>query len=150
MLTITEQISRSVEAVFSGVTLGNGIGLRQANGLDDYASPSALAELRASDEKEDWRRISVAALNRNYCGLSYFDAEGMRFHLPAFLIADLNGSYRFDMTITLMDIDDHKARQFALLDQPQRSAVNAFLQYRADQDPVARAGILHALESYWT
>ena len=53
-----------IQDAFAGVKLGNGVGLMQAQGLDDYADSATCASYRASDEKDDWRRISPEALNR--------------------------------------------------------------------------------------
>jgi hypothetical protein len=80
-----------VRSAFQGVTLGKGVGLRQGQGLDDYADERSLATYRAQDEKLDWSAIPVADLDQCYSSLSFFDADGMRFHLPAYLVADLEG-----------------------------------------------------------
>ena len=69
-------VAETYEA-FSGVTLGSGIGLLEANGLDDYASEQKLAEYRSNDEKLDWKSIPLKRLNRYSSSLSFFDAEGM-------------------------------------------------------------------------
>lgn len=53
-----------IQDAFAGFKLGNGVGLMQAQGLDDYADSATCASYRASDEKDDWRRISPEALNR--------------------------------------------------------------------------------------
>jgi hypothetical protein len=75
--------------------LDDGIGLFQATGLDDYASDEELKRLRERDEKTAWRRISYADLERCYAAPSFFDAQGFVFHLPAFLIAELNDRHPY-------------------------------------------------------
>lgn len=82
-----------IRTAFQGITLDNGIGLLEANGLDDYASDKELAELRAKDERADWQRIKIEQLNYCYVSPSYMDARGYYFHLPAFLIADLQDQF---------------------------------------------------------
>src|SRR5260221_9172919 len=84
-----DKLIQSITSAFAGVELGDGIGLLEANGLDDYAATAELAELRSRDEREDWRRIDVETLNRCYSAPTFFDAHGFVFHLPAFLIAEL-------------------------------------------------------------
>jgi hypothetical protein len=81
----------AVRRAFDGVLLEDGIGLQEAAGLDDYAGPDELERLRASDEKVDWRRISPNLLCRCEAAPSYLDAKGMRFHVPAFIVAELSG-----------------------------------------------------------
>ena len=65
-----------IEAAFADAKLGDGVGLSQGNGMDDYKDEAACAALRADDEKEDWRNLTTEALNRYNWSLSYFDAEG--------------------------------------------------------------------------
>jgi catechol 2,3-dioxygenase-like lactoylglutathione lyase family enzyme len=141
-----------IEAAFSGVTLGNGIGLEQARALDDREDASIVAAYRACDEKEDWRRIPAEKLCALNDTLSFFDAEGMRFHLPAFLIADLRGEYERGLAFTLTHRGELEWERFRLLSVQQRRAVRAYLLHVAD-DPdkeFSRADILQALEEYWT
>ena len=148
-----QALCRIIDAAFDGVTLGNGVGLQQAQGLDDYADAETLAAYRATDEKDDWRCIPATELNRCNSSLSFFDAEGMRFHLPAYLIADLRDEYHFGMDFCLTHSTEYSFSQFALLSEAQRSAVRAFLQYLTD-DPEydwegGRPEIMRALAEYW-
>jgi hypothetical protein len=140
-----------VAEAFCGVTLGKGIGLRETQGLDDYADAGTCAAYRAADEKQDWRRIPVAALNACYSSLSFFDAEGMRFHLPAFLIADLDGDYHQELSFLLAFLNDYSIGQFALLSPAQRSAVRAYLRFRLGEENRAfsHPHIVRALDEYW-
>jgi len=76
----------------------------------------------------------------------------MRFHLPAFLIADLKGEYRCDMAFPLAYLDDYRLTQFVALTSAQRAAVRTFLlhiledpDYESDRPHIKRA-----LEEYWT
>ncbi|MBX3442544.1 MAG: hypothetical protein KF774_09050 [Planctomyces sp.] len=117
-----------VRRAFQGVALGEGRGLREADGLDDYADARTLAAYRAQDEKRDWSAIPAADLNRHCCGLSFFDAEGMRFHLPAYLIAELEdqldtASIVFHLTCMAGGTDS----RFDALSAAQRDAVRQFL-----------------------
>ena len=145
-----QELCRTIEVAFAGVTLGGGIGLQEAKGLDDYADAETLAAYRAKDEKDDWRRIPTAALSHYYSSLSFFDAEGMRFHLPAYLIADLRGEYGNNMAFCLTQTC-HNDHYFRLLSDSQRRAVRAFLLHILDDwdyEP-SRPDILRALEEYW-
>ena len=149
---MNETLCDTIREAFAGVTLGDGIGLQQAQGIDDYEPPATCARLRASDEKDDWTRIPAEELNCCNSSLSFFDAEGMRFHLPAYLIADLQGQYRFGMAFSLTHMSDYNISQFALLSAQQRSAVRAFLLHIAESEDYEfeRSDILRALDDYWT
>ena len=147
-----EQVCQAIDTAFAGVTLGGGVGLREAQGLDDYADATTCASYRADEEKDDWHRISADALNLCHSRSSFFDAEGMRFHLPAYLRNDLRGEFSFGTVFCLTHRSDHSRRQFALLSSAQRAAVRAFLSYTLDEpdEELHRAGIVRALAESWT
>ena len=145
-----QRVADLIRDAFHGVTLGNGVGLWQGQGLDDYADAKTIAAYRERDEKNDWPSISVDQLNRCHSSLCFFDAEGMRFHLPAFLLADLAGELSCGMDITLAYLEDYRINQFALLTDQQRRAVRTFLlllEKKADE--FVRPHIERALLEYW-
>ena len=141
-----------IEAAFAGVRLGNGVGLQEAQGLDDREDDATLSAYRAEDEKEDWRRIAAEKLNQCWTSPSFFDAEGMRFHLPAYLVADLRGLYRQDFDIPLTNGGAHQQGIFSLLDAAQRNAVRAYLLFLAadDKNSYLREDLLRNVEAYWS
>jgi hypothetical protein len=148
---VNEALCNTIREAFAGVTLGRGVGLQEAQGLDDYEDDDTRARYRATDQKEDWSRIPVSELNRCNSSLSFFDAEGMRFHLPAFLIADLCGTYNFGMAFCLTQSHDAD-HYFRLLSDAQRRAVRQFLLHIAEQPDYEfdRPEIVRALDDYWT
>lgn len=141
-----------VRNAFQGVTLGDGVGLRQGQGLDDYSGPETLAKLRADDEKDDWTAIPVENLERCRSSLSYFDAEGMRFHLPAFLVAELEGQHSSGEVVFILTYqDDRMMSRFDRFSPAQREAVREYLllqladPHREFQHPMIEA----SLRDYW-
>lgn len=123
------QVEELIREAFRGVSLGDGIGLLEGNGLDDYAGSDELSRLRAQDQRENWEAIPYEKLNGYSTSLSYFDAEGMRFHLPAYLLCTLNdnddqGSLLFALTNATPDDP-----RFGLLNTQQRQAIREFLIY---------------------
>lgn len=123
---------RLIRDAFSGVTLEDGVGLLQGQALDDYAGPEAQAAARANDETEDWSRIPADLLSSAHSSLSFFDPKGMRFHLPAYLIAELNGVLHQDIVFHLTYITGDAPSQFRSLTPKQREAVHQFLLYRLE------------------
>ena len=88
------------------------------------------ARCRKQDEQTHWHKIPVELLNQYYVALCYFDPEGMRFHLPAFLIADLQGLFRFDLVYTFIHLDRYKEQQFSLLNaQQNKQSLNTCAGY---------------------
>lgn len=147
-----EHVAALIREGFRGVVLGDGIGLLQAQGLDHYADFETLARYRAEDEKVDWSSIPVDQLNSCDSSLSFFDAAGMRFHLPAFLIAELDGTFHGDIVFHLTCFEYNGMSRFALLSQRQRQAVREYLLLRLS-DPgcdFVRPRIERALADYWT
>lgn len=144
-----ESIRASIRNAFAGMKLGNGVGLYQAQGIDGYEDAEACATYRANDEKEDWSRISVKALNECNSSLSFFDGEGMRFHLPAYLLGDLNGTYEHGMAFVLTQTSQQEA-QFRLLNNEQREAVRDYLKFIESEPEYAfdRESIRNALSTY--
>lgn len=150
MAAEADRVVALVRSAFHGVTLGNGVGLRQGQGLDDYADERTLASYRAQDEKNDWSAIPVADLGRYSSSLSFFDAEGMRFHLPAYLVADLEGSLQnVDVLFHLVHTDQGR---FDMLSTTQREAVRQFLLLRLSDNhrEFEHPAIEAALANYWT
>jgi hypothetical protein len=147
---VAERIKADVRAAFAGVTLGEGIGLLEAQAIDDYKSNAERAASRTKDEKDDWSAIDVDSLNRCYSSLHFFDAEGLRFHLPAYLIAELEGNFGFDLHWTLCHSTAGEER-FTLLSEPQRKGVVEFLQFVCDEPDYQsdRPLIEAALAGYW-
>lgn len=147
-----QQVRDNVRIAFRGVQLGAGIGLRQGEGMDDYADEATLQKHRLQDESLDWSNISVTQLNECSASLSYMDKEGVRFHLPAYVIADLEGSIvTQDILFQLCHLSQGAEERFDLLNSVQRESIRQFLQLRL-KDPNYRfqsSMIQNALEQYW-
>lgn len=146
------QLIETIIKAFDSVVLGNGVGLYQAQAQDDYKTGLEEQAARLKDEKNDWRLIAAEELNKCNSSLSFFDAEGMRFHLPAYLIADLKGEYNFGMEFCLTHLSDYSKEQFALFNTAQREAVRDVLNYmfNADPDGIFDPDIANALLGFWS
>lgn len=68
-----------IQSAFKDVKLGSGVGLWQAQGIDDRDDEVTCAAYREKDEKEDWQRITTDDLNDCYSSKSFFDAEECAF-----------------------------------------------------------------------
>lgn len=141
-----------ITTAFKGVELDDGIGLCEANAIDDYKDQQFRYECKKNDEKSNWDAIPSSLLNEYYSSLSFFDAKGMRFHLPAFMIAEIKGEYRFGMSFALTHLSDYTKSQFLLLNEIQRKAVKLFLEYLIT-DPnyeFEKPIIDRAIKDYWS
>jgi len=147
-------VIEQIERAFSGVRLGAGVSLREADVIDDYGTSAERKKARAQDELEDWKRIPEELVSRYYSCLSFFDAEGMRFHLPAYMRFALrhyknSDSASIDSTIFTLGYGDDR---FSLLTAPQRVAVRHFLKFMAFNGGhyVSSDHARRALEDVWT
>ena len=141
-----------ITSAFKDVKLEEGIGLSEADAIDSYKDEQFRDQCRSNDEKDHWDAIPSSALNENYTSLSFFDNKGMRFHLPAFMIAEIKGEYRFGMSFALTHLSDHTRSQFILLSKTQREVVRTFLEYLSEQPDYdfEKPMIKAAIESYWS
>ena len=140
-----------IRLAFADVRLEDGISLRQARAIDDNADADTIEQVRNEDEAEDWSRIPLAALQKYNDTLHFFDAKGMRFHLPAFMIAMLSGEIGPSIVYPLTHLDDWSKKKFCELSIEQRQAVRAFL-LELEKDPAfewEKLEISDALKSYW-
>lgn len=145
------RLCEDISQAFRGVTLGSGIGLFQGQSLDDYADEAACAASRGRDEKEDWRRITAKDLDACHSSLNFFDAEGMRFHLPAFLTQDLLGGYNMGLVFHLAHVVAVDQTKFDLLSPEQRLSVRKYLLFLLSDpgEEFDRPHIQRALDGYW-
>jgi hypothetical protein len=146
-----DDLKREIEFAFQGVTLGSGIGLRQAQAIDDHESEAVQERKRALDEKENWRRIAVKDLNECYSSPSFFDGQGMRFHLPAFILAEIEGAANVGPLFELTHSYASSPDKLEMLSELQRQAVTSFLRWCLEQPRYEdeQEAIERALREYW-
>jgi hypothetical protein len=122
------------------------------------ASYPDVAETRDAFKGRDWRDLDVSFLRRNAEALSFLTPEGLRYYLPAFMIASMLEPKRADaiplfVCLSLTppqtgesDLADFK-RRMAIFDSAERSAIRAFLSYAREHLGADEAK--HALHRYW-
>ena len=146
-----DKLIPEIQEAFSGVVLGDGVGLREAQGIDDYDTKEVCAGYRERDEKEDWSKISSKDLNACHSSLSFFDSLGLRFHLPAYMITELRGEYDYGMLFCFTYLKEHCRKRFDFLSPIQRGVVRKFLVFLLDHPDYEfdREDIERALRIYW-
>ncbi len=130
-----DEVIALIDRAFDGVTLDDGIGLRESDGIDDYACADELKRLRALDEKLDWRKIPAELLNYCNAAPSFLDAGGMRFHTPAFLTSELKGEHQFEF-INRLIYGSYTATDFVqMLTTAQREAIAECIRFYCSVAP---------------
>lgn len=151
MDTKKQLLIKSINEAFRNVRLEDGIGLLEANAMDNYISSEEIKDIKKKDERMDWNNIPTHLLNECHYSLSYFDAKGMRFHLPVFMLASLkNNKYRFDLVSKLIHLTPYTISQFESLSKNQKNAVFLFLEYMKDENyQLDKEDIEKSLKEYW-
>ena len=125
---LVDGVIQQLKDAFAEVELGDGTGLWEAQGLDDDKVGEELSELRARDETLDWRKIPVEHLERCYAAPWFMNARGFVFHLPAFLIAELNDQHGYGFIDHVCRAEELPAGWSNVLTFAQRQALIAALR----------------------
>ena len=125
-------------------------------------------------DKQDWRTLDPAFLVQAPAGygsaLSFFSDEALRYFLPAYLIADLEGKLdHVDVADRLsgpftdearntpvnprryggLTVFDAARQRFSGFTPEEVTAIVAYLEYKAASDEFERETIRQALANYW-
>lgn len=146
-----DSIINAIEKAFSDVKLGDGIGLWEAQAIDDYETKEVQEQRRAQDEKDDWSSISADVLQLCHSSLSFFDANGMRFHLPAYIVASLKGEID-DPVFHLTHLDEFTKSKLVTLTSDQANAVVSYLKWclESQEYEYEHPMIEKAMNEYWS
>ena len=138
-----EELITEIQTSFRDVKLDDGIGLWEGQGLDDYANETEILKLRLKDERNNWDSISYEDLAYAQSSLSFFDAKGMRFCLPKFLIFDILEDEIFEERgINSPDViftighnlnEEYQKNRFSLFDNRQIETIIYYLKYKIDK-----------------
>lgn len=145
------QIKQEIMEAFKGVTLSDGIGLWEAQAIDDYQTREVQLAARKKDEKESWQAITKSDLFNCESSLSFFDAKGMLFHIPAFILAEINGESNCGSIYHLSQMVITNPELFALFDGRQKKAVTLFLEWCVlqPQYEFEKPHIQRAIHEFW-
>jgi hypothetical protein len=144
----------AIDEAFCGVQLGDGVSLHETVLADNYGTEEQRRAAREPDEKHDWRRLASDPDLRRIAGvggLSFYDAAGLRFHLPAYLSlavtdfeSDGAGNVLESLMFTLTHFSEHNAGRLSILTPAQRECVREVLlflrrEYELDDPHLDRA-----------
>jgi hypothetical protein len=152
-----QQLLDTITRAFRGVELGDGVSLHETVLIDLYGGPEARQEARLLDEKHDWRKlVGDPALVQLRWALSFYDATGLRFHLPGYLslaVTDFDredaGDVLGSLMFTLTHFSDYNQERFSILDSPQRRCVKDVLVYLRDEYELESLELDQAIGGYW-
>lgn len=144
-----DKLAERIQEAFHGVKLGNGVGLLQAMAKDNREDELEQLREREKDEKENWQAISHQMIADYQSCLSFFDAEGMRFHLPAFILAELCSEVNDFVVISLSSGD--LPEMFSMLSSAQSATIIEFLEWCLNEEEYDfyHNDISWALRTFW-
>ncbi|AOW09855.1 DUF6714 family protein [Flavobacterium gilvum] len=138
-----DELINEIQIAFKDVILEDGIGLWEGQGIDDYADNKTILQLRKKDERNNWQNIAYQDLADCASSLSFFDAKGMRFHLPKFIMFDiLEEELRIKQNLFSPDVlftlsynldEEYQQNRFSLLNNPQIQSIIHYLKYKQQE-----------------
>lgn len=168
-LTDVEALKSEIRAAFADVPYPGDAYLR---GSSDGEEPYRVE--RDFVGKTDWSAIDPELLDGSPDGLAtalcFFSDEALRFYLPAYLIADLDGHLRrtspvFTLTHGFEDRKRHEpvnprrygartwfaaaGHSMSVFDRTQAAAIVAYLEFRWTTNEFDRDDIEQALANFW-
>jgi len=163
-----EELKSVIRKVFHGVKLEDGVSLKQGEICDNYGKDNNGREVTKieylnipkSEITDNWESLTLEYLDQ-YPTLSYQDAKGFRYYIPAFLLSLLSfydsGSSRSIGTLSSLypemgQLFEYHMSQYSLLNPEQRQAIALYL--REFPNLVSLKGedvkvVNRAFENYW-
>lgn len=156
---MSEQLLAEIEQAFGGVELGGGLSMHQAGAMDLLLEPEEVLQARVLDPEARWQDIPDDRLDEFHFALTYMDPEGLRFHLPRFMVFALENpgldSPAVDAAVYACDFGEEMKQevlaQFNAMSRKQMRTIAQFLAHIAegkDEDYDVMIAAM-ALESFW-
>ncbi|UIR57534.1 hypothetical protein LZQ00_06865 [Sphingobacterium sp. SRCM116780] len=131
------QLINKINQAFVNVHLEDGIGMYEADCIDDYLQPTDIEYItwKAKDERVDWQKLLPIFLSDeihkrfNSSCWTFMDAKGKRFILPCFLLQELEKPDT-DNPIYFALTYAHNFDDFRILNPEQIGVIIDFLNYK--------------------
>lgn len=88
-----DRLIDQIHTVFKDVKLGDGITLCEAGAIDGYGTDKECALAREMDQDIHWTQVDIEYADPGSSALSFVDASGFRFYLPAYLVYTLKHDF---------------------------------------------------------
>jgi len=130
-----KQLLALIAEAFKDVRLEDGVSLHETIVIDNYGSKDAMMRARSRDEKMDWQKLihdpELLEVN-GIGGLAFYDAKGLRFHLPAYLSVVLMNDWvdiAESLLYNLTSDSEYNRKRLDILDPPMKKCVGEVLKY---------------------
>ena len=143
MTNMTEAaLIQQIYEAFKGTKLEEGIGLFEADCIDDHLNPTHPDYIywKHKDERHEWEKLlplfmSSNAIERlNSSNYFFMDAKGKRFHMPCYFLQDLDPRFSGNNpVITDIRFKNNELSAYQLLSPLQKETLVAFLEFQIDK-----------------
>ena len=125
-----EYLIAQIEKAFEDVSLNDGVGIYEAEAIDNYALEEIRKTEREKDIRDDWTSITDDVIDQYYSVLSFMDDNGLKFAIPAYIrfavrYFDTRASASIDAIIHVLA----NSRQWDFLTIGQKQVVADFLSF---------------------
>lgn len=154
-----EILISEIRMAFHGISRSDGVTLHEARAIDGHKSEEERKNARRLDKDNSWDEVPDAHIEQYYDVFSFFDVEGFRYYLPAYMIwavkhFDVSQSCSSDNVIyvlshstILLERDTQVFNSFNLV---QCRAICRFLKFMASNPTFADADAANAaLREHW-
>lgn len=83
--SVRDELIAEIIAAFDGVSREDGTTLHEAESIDNRESGEENRAARRLDSEQRWQDVPDIAINACCSALSFMDAKGFRYYIPAFL-----------------------------------------------------------------
>jgi hypothetical protein len=150
------QLVGQIHRAFDHVVLGGGLSLHQAHLEGAYSDERVFLAARERDTESHWSDVIDKLEEWDTSTLSFFDPEGWRFYLPAFMCKALKDDWRktgtwesvaWNLRADEDSVGRYMLERYETLDRAQSKAVSAFLAFFDKYS--GRGDARRAIQSYW-
>jgi len=154
-----EDLISDIKEAFKEVSLEEGIGIVEADAIDDYADKRQQEKARSLDERNNWENIPDEVISKASFSLCYVDEKGMRFSLPAYMVFllknhEVSDSASIDAVIYALDrVSGPSDKGWDFLSKKQKEVVAKFLKFLVigiKEGVVDDVVASRAYEKYWS
>lgn len=143
-----------IRKAFDGTQLDDGTTIHESDLEGCYLREQDRLDARAKDTETDWGTVPDWKIEGFPSVLSFFDVNGWRFYIPAYMIWALRNWRTTNLTMAdsvIWTLDptmpDFDLPRYTSLSAPQSHAIYRFIKFFCDYsgDEESR----HAMETYW-
>ncbi len=149
----------AIERAFRDVELGDGVSLHETVVIDDYGDSEERRMARLPDERHDWRKlINDPELARigGVGGPCFYDAAGLRFHLPAYLSLAVTDFERPEADLALESLmfnltyfSQDNVERLQILNAAQKKCVHDVLVFLRKFYELESSELDDAINGFW-